>query len=96
MPERLVSGSFTGTGSSSTMSNHATLDSDKKMTVSVSGTFSATVDLERSYDAGSNWNVVKSYTTTAEENLDTPSDAFIYRLTCSAYTSGTVDYALAK
>jgi len=96
MPERLITGSFTGTGSSSTMTNLATLDADKKMTVSISGGFSATMNLERSYDAGGTWNVVKSYTAPIEENLDTPSDAFVYRLTCSSFTSGQVDYALAK
>jgi hypothetical protein len=92
----IVQGSFTGTGSSATLSNKATLESDKKMTFSLSNTFAGTVDIERSYDAGASWNVVKSYTAIIEENLDTPTDHFIYRVTCSAYTSGTMDYALAN
>lgn len=96
MPRRLITGSFTGTTTSATLSNYASTESDKKMTISIAGTFVATVNLDRSYDAGGSWNTIKSYTVPIEENLDTPSDAFIYRLDCSAFTSGQVDYALAK
>ena len=69
-----------------------------RFSVSVSGTFSATVTLQRSFDNGSTWLDVTTYTS---ENEDTRLDAtfgILYRIGCKngEYTSGTVNLILAK
>lgn len=52
---------------------------------------SGQVDLERSPDGGSTWFTVKEYTADAEEVGDAVAHEgdVLYRLNCSAYTSGT-------
>lgn len=84
------SGSFSGTGAGSSV---ATVGSEL-LTLSIRGTFTATIDLERSYDDGGNWSVVESYTAATEKNIESASRDFVYRLNCSAYTSGTANYYL--
>lgn len=70
-------------------------------TVSITGTFVATLILERTLNGGQGWDQVASYTTTAsptilvETRTGKPAS---YRLRCSSYTSGTAvttltDYA---
>lgn len=58
--------------------------------VSISGTWVATVWLQRCYD-GTNWRDVKSYTANAEESLEDRTGA-TYRLfvKTGGYTNGTV------
>ena len=92
----IVQGSFTTTASSARLPTRANLETQNQMTFSLSGSFTATIDIQRSYDAGSTWHVVKSYNAPIEENLDTPSDHFIYRIDCSAHSGGTAVYALAN
>jgi hypothetical protein len=91
-----ITGTFGATGRSNTLSNRATLNTGKRMALSLSGTFVATVTLDRSYDAGATWHIIESYTAATEVNVETPSDQFTYSLNCSAFTSGTVTYFMAK
>lgn len=91
MPTRTVSGTFTGTGQSATMPAHRGM-----FNLSLSGTWVATVDIERSFDGGSTWLIVESYTSNIEDTGDEPQDNVWYRLNCSAYTSGTVTYRLSQ
>jgi len=81
---------FTGVGRSSQ------LPGGEKMVVSVSGTFVATIDLERSSDSGSTWLTIESYTAPVEKNIESISDKFLYSLNVSAFTSGTVNVLLGK
>lgn len=62
--------------------------------ISISGTFAATIVLERSHDNGASWQPVsgESYTAVNESNFRSPSAHFLHRLNCTAYTSGTVIY----
>jgi hypothetical protein len=91
-----IQGAFTSTTRSDTLSNRATLDTGKRMALSISGTFTATITLDRSYDAGNTWHIVESYTAPTEVNVETPSDQFIYSLNCT-WTSGTsAIYFMAK
>jgi hypothetical protein len=76
-----LSGTFTATGTS----NETTVNDAP---ISVSGTFVATVKLQRK--DGSNWVDVKSYTSETVENLE--GKGAVYRFNCSAFTSGTVNY----
>lgn len=88
MPVSSVSSSFTATGSSAEMLVARGLP----VTVSVSGTFVATV-LVQQFIQG-NWATVLSFTaagvqTFVAENPVQQEPACRYRLTCSAFTSGT-------
>lgn len=99
-----VTGTFTATGQSSSFQPTIRDRSWGQMNISASGTFVATVQIERSFDAGSNWFVCSSdgagtaaaytapFSVVAEEN----SNGAIYRLNCTAYTSGTVTYRISQ
>lgn len=56
--------------------------------LSLSGTFSATIALERTLD-GTNWRMVEQYTAPVEKTIEEPLVGVQYRLNCTAYTSGT-------
>lgn len=65
--------------------------------VSVSGTFTATVTLQRSFD-GSTWLDVKTYTSGAQEVGLEPEYGVVYRIgiKTGAYTSGTAVLRLSR
>lgn len=81
-----ISGNFTATGAGT-----ETLTT-KEFGISVSGTFSGTVALQRSLD-GTNWHTVESYTEATEKAGDNGNECLM-RLNCTAYTSGTISYVL--
>lgn len=56
------------------------LAKDRPFQISVSGTFTATVTLQKSYDGGSNWHDVESYTTATEKIVDSIDGATMWRL----------------
>ena len=93
---QILSGSFTGTGRSDWLVS----DSRNKgiMTYQITGTFVATVDIQRSSDDGNTWDDVvgETFTIPADGNITTGSDAFVYSLNCSAFTSGTINFVLAQ
>jgi hypothetical protein len=63
---------------------------------SLSGTFVATLRLERSLNNGLTWNPVTAFgeqynfTVPCQESHAEPEDGALYRWNCTAYTSGTV------
>lgn len=93
----LLSGTFTGVGQS------ASIELWGEFNLSLYGTFTATVQLERSMD-GSNWMAVSA------DGIGTPASytkaiglagleiepAVLYRLDCTAWTSGTVIYRISQ
>lgn len=90
-------GAFSATGASSAFRLQGHFN------FSLYGTFVATVSLERSFDGGTTWlNCTRSDgsagTFTAPVSLVClePEAGVLYRLNCSAYTSGTVSYRLSK
>jgi hypothetical protein len=85
-----VSGQFTGTGASSDVALYG------KFNVSVQGFGSATVALQRSFDGGSTWNTVESYTSGTDKVGEEPEVGILYRLDCTAYSSGTIAYRLSR
>ena len=87
-----VSGTFTATGSSAGQ-NHS---GGGLLALSISGTFVATVVLQRSLDGGSTYQDIESYTAPAEVNVEAANQSVLYRLNCSAYTSGTATYYLGS
>jgi hypothetical protein len=91
-----TTGTFTGTGQS------ATPVADGDFNLSLSGTFVATVQVERSFDAGTTWLPVTyvdgsalNWTAPVSTTLNEPESGVLYRLNCTAYTSGTVTYRIS-
>lgn len=95
---KLIQTSFTVVDTSSaTLSSPVNRAGSAKMfTISISGTFDATIALQRSLDNGANWNTVESYTEATEKNVEVVSDFWVYRLRCTAFASGTAVTAFAK
>lgn len=93
-------GSRTGTFTATGQSADATFKGE--FNVSLWGTFVATVQLERSFDAGSTWLPVTAlgtgitFTAPATEVFSEPEAGVRYRLNCTAYTSGTVNYRISQ
>lgn len=65
---------------------------------SVSGTFSATVSLQRSFDNGTTWVTVQSYTSPTEDVGYEPESGVCYRAAILAgdYTSGTATVRISQ
>ena len=85
-----VTGSFTATGQSSVTGLHG------KFSLSLTGFGVGTVKLERSFDDGTTWGVVEEFTADAEKVGEENSYGAVYRLNCTAYTSGTIAYVLTQ
>lgn len=70
-----------------------------QINVAIYGAFSATARIECSFD-GSNWVPMAkdpdgnyaSYTTPVALVIDAPEVGVSYRINCTAYTSGTINY----
>lgn len=93
-----LTGTFTGTG------NSATYKAYQGFNVSLWGTFVATIKVQRSFDGGTTW------ITTSLDSTGTPASftsevtvtgneieaEVLYRFSCTAYSSGTVNYRLSQ
>lgn len=88
---RLATGTFTANDQDSEVIKSTGLT---PVAIRVWGTFSATVDIEKSYDAGDTWVVVKQYTSAADEIYEEVEAGVQFRLSTSVYSSGTVNYRL--
>lgn len=86
----MISGSFSSTG-----------QSDKDLfgigpfNVSISGG-SGTVRVERSFDGGSTWKVVKSITGDYEGIGFEAEHGTHYRVNCTVFTSGPIEYRVGN
>lgn len=101
-----VTGSFTATDQSDPFQPIIRERSWGAFNIELRGTAVATVQLERSFDGGANWTVIYAggtqlyqwsyssgnFNETAEEN----ERGVLYRLNCTAYTSGTLTYRLSQ
>lgn len=106
MAFKTVVGSFAATGESASFSipgNRGPATAPILLNVTIYGTFSATVEIQRSFD-GSTWHTLSkdsdgnaaSYTAPISlkvEECETPVE---YRLACTAYTSGTANYRISQ
>ncbi len=88
-----VAGTFTATGAS------------EAVEIQRFGTYSlafagatATVEVERSVDGGGSWNQVPNglHNNDTENNIISLAPGVLYRLNCTAYTSGTITYGLGS
>lgn len=106
---QVVSGTFTATGQSASFtpipgSNKAQQHGAGYFNMSLWGTFTATVKLQRSFDAGTTWLTVSqdatgadaSYTAALSVVAIEPETGVLYRLNCTAYSSGTVNYRISR
>lgn len=111
MAFRLVEGSFTGTGQSASFSitddRTNAFQSLVMFNVVLSGTFSATVAIQRSFDSGATWHTVSKNADGDPAQYSTPigltlveiegrdESPVLYRLNCTSFASGTVNYRLS-
>lgn len=86
----LLSGDFTGTGQSQSVSIYGCFN------LSLSGFGSGTVAVERSFDDGATWMTVESFTSDAERIGKEPENKIVYRLSCTSYSSGTLSYRISR
>ena len=69
---------------------------------SVWGSFVATVQLERSFDGGTNWlpctraGVPVAFSLPFTDVVSEPEAGVLYRLNCTSYTSGTAHVRLSQ
>lgn len=106
----LVTGTFTATGQSASLNPYASARSTTNaFNIVLWGTAVATVALERSFDNGTTW--VKLYAggtqlyrwvydgstlVNISETAEEPEQGVLYRLNCTAYTSGTLSYRISQ
>lgn len=90
------------TFTSSTQSDSFQTAAGKPFNISIKGTFSATIALERSFDGGATWWPVTypdgtaiTYTIPVSTQWEESENLVRYRLKCT-YTSGTVTFRLSQ
>ena len=93
-----ITGSFTGTADSDHFATRTIVDNTGTIAVQIYGTFVATIVLQRSNDAGSTWRDVvgESYTAPQDFDVNANTPEFVYRLSCSAFTSGEAFFVIAQ
>ena len=66
--------------------------------LSISGTFSATVTVQRSFDQGSTWRDVDTFTAPIETYGNDPEPVVVYRagVKTGDFTSGTVNIRIGR
>ena len=58
------------------------------VSVSVTGSFTAIIALQRSFDQGSSWETVESYTAPIAKNMEVAETQYV-QLICTSYNAGT-------
>lgn len=99
-----IIGEFTATGVSESFKPVMRVMAWAQFNVSASGTFVATIKIERSFDNGDNWFVCSSDSAGSEASFtapfsvvaEEPTPGTIYRLNCTAFTSGTATYRISQ
>lgn len=93
----LAQGSFTAATKSATVLFKGDFN------VTLSGTFAATVALERSFDLAATWNPITYFdgapvrwTAPVSTPFSEVEDGVVYRLNCIAFVSGTVNWRLSQ
>lgn len=98
----LVTGALSGIGASALVTPRADL-TVSGFNVSGWGTFVGTVQLQRSFDSGVTWlpqtllgAATNSWTAPFSEKITETESGVLYRLACTAYTSGTINYRISQ
>ncbi len=94
-----LSGTFSATGQSSVFRPLA----GRAFNISLWGAFSASVQLERSFDNGSTWLPITAagaqlfaWSAAASEQAQEDETAVQYRLNCTSFTSGPINYRVSQ
>src|SRR5579864_8683881 len=97
--QNVVTGNFTATGQSAAFVPAV----GRGFNLSLWGTFSATVQLQRSFDNGitllpltANGATVESFTAPCSEQWQDDEVGVQYFLVCTAFTSGTINYRISQ
>jgi len=94
----VLNGSFAATGTSAAKALWGDFN------IALWGIFVGTVAVERSFDGGTTFvpvardtsGTAASFTAPTSLSISEPEKGVLYRLNCSAYTSGTVNYRLSQ
>jgi len=86
-----ITGTFAATGQSARLNG-----SKDGLTLVLADFGVGTIALEASWDGGATWEPYSSYTADTGAVVDSKSDEIVWRLNCTAYTSGTLKYCLAN
>ena len=84
-----IAGSLSGVGQSDNV-----IVTRKRYNLSIWGAFTATVELQRSFDNGVTWLTAKSVTTPFEGVGIEVEAGVLYRVAVTGYTSGQINYRL--
>src|SRR5690348_6986569 len=93
-----VTGSLSATGAGSAFDPSL---NTAQFNLTLSGTFSATLVLERKFPDDANWYPITalgnpiSFTAPLSETFEECEPGVTYRINCTAYTSGTINYRLS-
>lgn len=99
-----VTGAFAATGQSERFAPDSRPGAPRRFNLSLWGTFSGTVQVERSFDRGASWlacsrdgaGTPAAYSAPVSLVMEEPEAGVLYRLNCTALTSGTVNYRLSQ
>lgn len=102
----VVTGSFTATGQSTSYLVWGSFNVAIYGSSGPNGSWNGTVRIERSFDGGTTWIVAgvggsgtqATYNTPNQDVsvvVTEPEQGMLYRLNCTAYTSGTINYRLS-
>jgi hypothetical protein len=83
-------GVFTSDGSSMRVSLYG------KYNLLITGSFAATIAIERSFDGGASFIELQRFTSPTQLVGEEPESNIIYRLTCSTFASGAASYRLSR
>jgi len=99
-------GSFTATGQSESFRPdlRSTHMPGATFNLSIWGTFTGTIELERSFDDGSTWlkcsrdsaGTAASFTAAASVVVEEPEAGVLYRLNATALSVGTANYRMSQ
>lgn len=87
---------ITETFTSAVAGTNDTPVSERRYNLTVWGTFVATVQLQRSFDEGTTWSLVKEVSAAYDGVGIEPEAGVLYRFVCTAFTSGTVNCRLGQ
>ena len=105
MALNVITGSFTATGVSPSFSPLGSYPPapPRDFNVSIWGSFTGSIQLERSFDNGSTWLPITAagtqlyiWTAPASEVAEEPEQGPIYRLHCTAQSGGTANYRISQ
>lgn len=98
-----ITGSFGATGQSDSMSPNCTPSFAKLCNVELSGTFVGSAQLERLLPGETVWKPITAngtqmyaWTAPASEQFTESEPGTLYRLNCTAWTSGTINYRISQ